>query len=276
MHAHSSCRATASIAFWPFISQGRCYFPAKKTCLTLCVVCVANIIHRHLYSSPMGNPISKIRQEATKAADEEEQAMQQRLQILEKMVTARLDNENAQVLAGERNDQEIHAGTIVQIHRQINITDSAKESQKISDAIHNFFSGDLIAGLETVVEFGAEAVLGNESMGEYETTDMFIVWSSNALLRCDAYYYRWNFVSKSVIDKTEGVVGVFLMKRVIDITKTDPQVLTWAITQQANRGKQDPGKAVDDAMTVLEKVVAFQAKLKQIEAGSSTGGGKHE
>ena len=219
----------------------------------------------------MGNPITKLRQEATKAAETEKHEMQQRLQILEKMVTGRLDNENTRILSGERNDQEIHAGTIVEIHKQVNIYETEKPSQKVSDAIHNFFSGDLIGGLEDIVELGAESVLGNECMGEYETTDMFIVWSSNALLRCDAYYYRWNFVSKNVIDEGEGVVGVFLMKRVIDITKTDPQVLTWAISQQANRGKGDPIKAVTDAMAVLEKVVVFQAKLKQIEVG---GGGK--
>ena len=73
-------------------------------------------------------------------------------------------------------------------------------------------------------------------MGEYETTpDMFIVWTidnrggtNNALFRCDAYYYRWNFVSQGVINGAERVV-----KR--DLTKTDPQVLTWAISKQLRR-----------------------------------------
>ena len=49
------------------------------------------------------------------------------------------------------------------------------------------------------VQLGANTVLGNTSIGEYETTDMFIVWSNNALLRCDAYYYYWNFATKGVI-----------------------------------------------------------------------------
>ena len=32
-------------------------------------------------------------------------------------------------------------------------------------------------GLESIVQLGDETVLGNDSMGEYETTDMFIVWN---------------------------------------------------------------------------------------------------
>ena len=111
-------------------------------------------------------------------------------------------------------------------------------------------------------------------MGEYESNDMFIVWSSNALLRCDAYYYRWNFVSKEVISDTEGVVGILLVKRVIDITKTDPQVLTWAISEQAARHglhQDEIDGLVSSGLKTLEKVAAFQKKLRSIEAGAGTG-----
>ena len=220
----------------------------------------------------MGNPISKVRAEATKADEQQKLIMEQRLQILEKMVDGRIANEMTSILAGERNDQEIHSGTIVQMHKQINIWQSEKESQQIKDAIGDFFSGDLVGGLENVVQLGCEAVLGNTSMGEYETSDMFIVWSSDALLRCDAYYYRWNFVAKGVIDEAEGVLGVLLIKRVIDLTKTDPQVLTWAIANQASKsGSDDASSMIDNAMKVLEKVVQFQMKVKQIEAGGGGG-----
>ena len=184
-------------------------------------------------------------------------------------------NESANILAGQRNDQEIHAGTIVEMHKQINITQSEGESQELKDALKDFFSGDLIGGLEKVVQLGAETVLGNHTMGEYETSDMFIVWSSNALLRCDAYYYRWNFVSKGVINEAEGVIGIFLMKRVIDVSKTDPQVLTWAISEQASKRGLDANettKMIDSALEVLEKVVEFQAKVRQVEAGAIGGG----
>ena len=222
----------------------------------------------------MGNPISKIRAEAKAADDKTKHEMEQRLQILEKMVDGRLQNVTTEILTGSRNDQEIDTGTIVEIHKQINITQSSKESQKIGEAIHDFFSGNWMGGLEKIVALGAEAILGNDSMGEYETTDMFIVWTNNALLRCDAYYYRWNFVSKGVIDGAEGVVGVLLVKRVVDLTKTDPQVLTWAITKQAVKqglaGDKIDGM-IDSAMKVIRKVVSLQSGVRALEVAGSAG-----
>ena len=219
----------------------------------------------------MGNPISKVREE-TEAADERtKQQMQERLNILDKMLHAHLENEMHRILNGERNDQQIHSGTVVELRKKAYITESEKESQEIRKVIGDFFHGKWIDGLEKMVQIGADSVLGNTRMGEFETSDMIIVWNSNALLRCDTYYYRWNFTSQGVVDKHEGILGVILIKRVIDMTKTDPQVLTWAITQQANRqpnsNPEEAEKEVEFATKALKKVVAFQAELRQLESG---------
>uniref|UniRef100_A0A1X7UED6 Uncharacterized protein n=1 Tax=Amphimedon queenslandica TaxID=400682 RepID=A0A1X7UED6_AMPQE len=123
---------------------------------------------------------------------------------------------------------------------------------------------------------------------------MFIIWNSNALIRCDSYYYRWNFTSSGVINDSDGCAGVLLVKRIIDATKVDPQVLTWAITNQVMRDldqddhdmhegylptrptvdgprpddiEKRAAEVIDSAMKVLEKVVEFQAKVKFMEDG---------
>ena len=220
----------------------------------------------------MGQSVSELR----KLAKADEQAKEERLHVLEKMINLRLENRMNSILNGEKNDQEIDAGTIVSFHKLVYIKLEDKESEELKNAIGQLFSGDFIGGLESIVQLGAETVIGNNSMGEYETTDMFIVWSENALLRCDAYYYRWNFVSKSVIDEIQGVTGVLLIKRVVNLTKTDPQVLTWAITNMADRLNKSPDKPkppvdanqlVHDALKVMENVITFQAKIKALEAG---------
>ena len=228
----------------------------------------------------MGQSVSELRKQAThdQAQNEQKQKFVERLQILEKMIEQRLEIVKIDILNGEKNNQEIDTGTIVSLHKVVHIKVGEKESDRdeLSKAIHQLFSDDFISGLESIVELGAETVLGNDSMGEYESKDMFIVWNDNALLRCDAYYYRWNFVSKSVIDETEGVTGCLLVKRVIDLTKTDPQVLTWVITRMTDRINNaepkpskpvDPQELISDALKVLEKVVEFQAKIKAIAAG---------
>ena len=192
----------------------------------------------------MGQPIAKLRKEVTQ--EEEKREFEERLRILERMVDQRLDHEKAAILNGERNDQEIDTGIVVFLHKMVYMKTEKHESEDMKKVIRQLFASDFVGGLESIIEKSAETVLGNDSWGEYESSDMFIVWSDNALLRCDTYYYRWNFVSKSVINEIEGVTGCLLMKRVIDITKTDPQVLTWAITRMADRLNDETEQKPDD------------------------------
>lgn len=214
----------------------------------------------------MGKSVSKIRDEARAAGTEDRQRMEERLQILERMVTSRIQVQKSHLLAGERGNQEIHSGTIVEAFQQVNIVLTSQPSPELSGAIDEFFSGQYMKGLGRLVHLAVATVLGNSSMGEYETSEMFIVWTDNALLRYDIYCYRWNFAFKGVVEDTEGVVGILLFKRVIDLTKTDPQVITWAISRQASvlgKEKEIEGM-IDEAMKILEKIVGFQSKLKKI------------
>ena len=98
---------------------------------------------------------------------------------------------------------------------------------------------------------------------------MLIMWGDNALLGCDVYCYRWNFSSEGVIEKVDGAIGILLLQRVVDMTKTDPQVLTWAISRQAGaQGKEDQADAmIDHATVMIKKIAHFQKELKEINAG---------
>ena len=223
--------------------------------------------------SNMGQSISSIRNEAEIADEQEKQKMQERLQILEKMVDSHLDKELQHVVNGERGDQEIHAGTVVSHFKEVNVKMSNKESPDLDKAIDDFFDGAFLKRASKLLHLSVRSVLGNESMGEYEASSMFIVWNDNALVRCDAYCYRWNFASKGVIENVEGAVGILLLQRVIDITKTNPQVLTWAISRQAAAlGEESKASTmIDEATSVIKKVVAFQRDLKKLNASQVSG-----
>ena len=52
----------------------------------------------------MGNPVSTIRKEARELNDMEKRRMEERLQILEKMVNGRLQKQHSHILTGERNN----------------------------------------------------------------------------------------------------------------------------------------------------------------------------
>ena len=67
----------------------------------------------------MGQAISAIRIELNAPGEEKKQVLEQRLQILEKMVEGRLQHQLKEMLSGERNDQEIHIGTIVELQNKL-------------------------------------------------------------------------------------------------------------------------------------------------------------
>ena len=73
----------------------------------------------------------------------QDKAAQERLQILEKMIHGRLQNVQTEILSGTKHDQEIDTGTIVDIHKQVNVTESKKEdlASSINESIDDFFSG---------------------------------------------------------------------------------------------------------------------------------------
>ena len=212
----------------------------------------------------------KIRDEARALREINEDTrrkMEERLHILEKMVLGHLDMQQHHIIAGERGDQQIHSGTVVQVFKQVNIVVQDQPSEDIEGAIDNFFKGSFMSGFSKLVAMSIKAVLGNSSVGEYQSSSMLIVWTDNALLRCDTYCYRWNFSSAGVIEQVEGAVGVLMIQRVIDLTKTDPQVLSWAITRQA-RACPDMIDMFEKAMAVLIKAAKFQREMKEITNGA--------
>ena len=214
----------------------------------------------------MGQSVAKIREEAEYADEQKKQQMEERLRILERMVKSHLDTQHKHIIAGERGDQEIYSGTVVEEFKQVNLVMEDKASPELESAVDDFFEGSFLKGFGKLIHVGIKAVLGNASMGEYESSSMLIVWSSNALLRLDTYCYRWNFATKGVIEKTEGAIGILMIQRVIDITKTDPQVLTWAISRQASLlgNASDASTMIDDAMETIKKVTSFQKEVKGI------------
>ena len=112
----------------------------------------------------MGNPISSLREQVDQA-EEEKVKQQERLNVLEKMVENHLEGAKASILNGERGDQEIHTGTVVEFSKQVNIKLSSKPSDDLENAIDDFFGGNISGGFKNLVKVAVQAVLGNSSMG---------------------------------------------------------------------------------------------------------------
>eukprot|EP00731_Ephydatia_muelleri_P012754 Em0007g64a len=155
----------------------------------------------------MGNVIGDARKVVQAAQRARKHAREERLKLLEKMGTDHLTLQKQHILNGERNDQEIHEGTMVREYQQMYVTDSRKLSNEIEKTVDSLFSGDFLDALKNAATVALNEICGNTSIGEYEQSEMFIVWQNHALLRLDIYLYRWNFSSKGVITEAEGVLG---------------------------------------------------------------------
>lgn len=228
-----------------------------------------HIVWHTLYN--MGTGISNARK-VLENKEAKEAAMEQ-LNILEKLVHEKLNNAQKNMLNGSMGDEEIHSGTVVYSYKRVYVKCTSKPSKEIDNCIDDIFSGDFKDGIKDLVMAGINTICGNTSAGEFEDQDMLILWDANSLLRVDIFYYKWNFEAKGVIDESDSVMGCLIMKRVIDLTKTDIQVLAWAITEMATRSNKNPEDVLEDAFKILEDVIDFQVELNQKELQAQLGGG---
>lgn len=213
----------------------------------------------------MGSTVSTVRQEISNAIqDNEEKAKQvEGLRVIERLVHGQLDKKKVEIVEGRRNDRQIYAGTVVQLQEFVYVAKDTKSTlpEDLNDVIENIFQKEIVSAVVKLVRFTADGILTNTSAGEHEATDMFIVWSNNALVRCDMYYYRWNFTSKGVVTDIESSLGVLLVKRVLDLRQTDPQVLVWAISKTAEK-LEAANPMIDAAFNMLQKALSVQKFLR--------------
>ena len=123
------------------------------------------------------------------------------------------------------------------VFKKVNIVMSSRSKENMSpfvnDLINSFFGEVKLRGLDKLINFDLSKVAGRTAVGEHSVNHKIILptnLTSQSFLRCDAYYYRWNFDSKGIIEDMKGVVGVLLLKRVVDVTKTDRKLLDSALS----------------------------------------------
>ena len=193
----------------------------------------------------MGNSISTAREDAQSADRETRLEIEERLKILEKAVRSHLDNEKLSIVAGDRGDKEIRTGMVVDVLREVHVVMSLTSREIgpliVEDVIKSFFSEVNLTGLDKLIKSSISEIVANNEVGEHSLSYMIVLPTniSSLFIRCDAYYYRWNFASRGIINNLEGVVGVLLLKRVVDVTKTENKVLKSALLDTLSRTAGD-------------------------------------
>lgn len=185
----------------------------------------------------MGTSISKIRVDnmPKNAKTLRTLEVEERLNILERVVHGQLEKERIKMVASGRNDQNIQTGMVVDVFQQVNIILKDSDDNISPDSVRStFFSEVNLEEVELLLMHSVSAIAGKTSEGEHTIHDMLILQANTILLRCDAYYYRWNF-SLDTFESIEGVVGILLLKRIIDRSKSDHGVLEQQLLENERR-----------------------------------------
>lgn len=173
----------------------------------------------------MGTSISKIRVDNKNAKTSRTLEVEERLNILERVVHGQLKQEHIKMVASGRNDQNIQTGMVVDVFQQVNIILKDSDDHISLDSVRSSFFNEVnLRELELLLMHSVSAIAGKTSEGEHTVHDVLILQANTVLLRCDAYYYRWNF-SLDTFESIGGVVGIRLLKRIIDRSKSDHEVL---------------------------------------------------
>ena len=216
----------------------------------------------------MGNSISTAREDAQSADRETRLEIEERLKILEKAVRSHLDNEKLSIVAGDRGDKEICTGMVVDVLRKVHVVMSLTSREIgpliVEDVIKSFFSEVNLTGLDKLINSSISEIVANNKAGEHSLRHMIVLPTriSSLFIRCDAYYYRWNFASRGIINNLEGVVGILLLKRVVDVAKTDNKVLKSALLDTQSR-------TVDDLQDHSESELGSETTMEE-ESDSKT------
>ena len=112
------------------------------------------------------------------------------------------------------------------------------------------------------------SVLENLNTGEHKATKMFIQWSGHGLIRFDVYCYRCNFYSNEVIKNFKGAIGVILIKRIINLTVTDPQLLASTIYNQIKSYPKITTDTINEVVTIINTIRTTANKLEFIMSTS--------
>ena len=80
------------------------------------------------------------------------------------------------VLNGRHGDQQIHAGTVVELERyfSVDVKEDSEIGEEAGKLIETFVSGEIVNGVKAILTRGAKIVFGSKSAGESEHSQMLV------------------------------------------------------------------------------------------------------
>ena len=160
--------------------------------------------------------------------------LRERLTFLQTMANTTLDAKVNEIIHGQEGDLKIHGGTIVEVHKRVEVKheDKAKSLEEavdsvMTDGLMGVFSDRVKGAIGGLIKTAIATFFCNDSVGEVKQDDMIVVWDNNALLRIDYYLWRYNFSTRKIMEHIDSIFAYVVIKRVVDTSTVSPDVISY-------------------------------------------------
>ena len=220
----------------------------------------------------MGAAISTVRSQITDDANDV--VARERLNVLVKLAKEHLKVVEQDILNGRHGDQQIHAGTVIELERYyaVNTEEKSELGEEAGQLIESFVSGEIVEGVKSVLTRGANILFGSKLAGESEYSQMLVFWEHNTLIRLDVYHWKYQFSSSEIMQCVESVYAALAMKRVVDIGKVRSPVLVYSISRAAecySDGDASIKEKTQEAVVLHKEAKKMKALLAPMDAGKT-------
>ena len=193
--------------------------------------------------------------------------LRERLTFLQTMANTTLDAKVNEIIHGQEGDLKIHGGTIVEIHKRVEVKheDKAKSLEEavdtvMTDGLKGVFSDRVKGTIGGLVKTAIATFFCNDSVGEVKQDDMIVVWDNNALLRVDYYLWRYNFSTRKIMEHIDSIFAYVVIKRVVDTSTVSPDVVSYAISHAFLDDDQEALREIKDVTNIVKRIKALQAR----------------
>lgn len=214
--------------------------------------------------------LSDLRKNLSAPNEEEKRKQREQLDFLLNMAKSKLNAYEIRLTDMYKNPDEadrwqVVAQRQVKVFRQYRVNVSEGADAALGDVVDTFFqigtdkdddkNKALKGGFQKLIKATIDDILGNATMGEQETSTWSVCVEHNAIVRVDAFIWRYNFSAKGIISEAENAMCYAFCKGVVDHTKLTEDEFTYLISEHT-------GDAAADVIAYIDSLKSIWAALK--------------
>lgn len=176
--------------------------------------------------------------------------VKEEIKVLEKLGHSIMEAQSERMEAKAYEDKSLPIVAIVDTIKMASMSAQSGASDNVHGIVDSLFSGQILDGFKKAVTTAVDTFLGNAEAGEDERSEFHVIYSNNAMLRVDVYFYKYQFSSEALKKHGSNLFCYVAQIGVLDTSKTSPQVILYEVTKSI-------GGDVEDAKKLLQKDAEF-------------------